>query len=197
MLTGVLAAQALRLETLKSAPGRAEDAICERQTSSSRSATASRSSVKRWVYASRNETPVGDVHAAALREPDPHPVGRGRGDRPEHADRHTADEPHDAGQRREDPGPLALPLRRTARSIIPPTAPGSRVASPVRASQPAARPARRRPGYPAAMSVIDWLLDGDPAIRWQVLRDLGNASPDDVAADQARVEHDGWGAPPP
>jgi hypothetical protein len=44
------------------------------------------------------------------------------------------------------------------------------------------------------MSVIDWLLDGDPAIRWQVLRDLGNASPDDVAADQARVEHDGWGA---
>src|SRR6266511_992996 len=44
------------------------------------------------------------------------------------------------------------------------------------------------------MSVIDWLLDGDPAIRWQVLRDLGNASPDDVAAERARVEHDGWGA---
>jgi len=33
------------------------------------------------------------------------------------------------------------------------------------------------------MSVIDWLLDSDPAIRWQVLRDLGNASPDDVAAE--------------
>ena len=44
------------------------------------------------------------------------------------------------------------------------------------------------------MSVIDWLLDGDPAIRWQVLRDLTNASPDDVAAERARVEHDGWGA---
>jgi hypothetical protein len=44
------------------------------------------------------------------------------------------------------------------------------------------------------MSVIDWLLDGDPAIRWQALRDLGNASPDDVAAERARVEHDGWGA---
>jgi hypothetical protein len=49
--------------------------------------------------------------------------------------------------------------------------------------------------YPAAMSPIDWLLDGDPAIRWQVLRDLTtNASPDDVAAERARVEHDGWGA---
>ena len=44
------------------------------------------------------------------------------------------------------------------------------------------------------MSVIDWLLDGDPAIRWQVLRDLENASPDEVAAERARVEHHGWGA---
>jgi hypothetical protein len=44
------------------------------------------------------------------------------------------------------------------------------------------------------MSVIDWLLDGDPAIRWQVLRDLANASTDDVAAERARVENDGWGA---
>jgi hypothetical protein len=42
------------------------------------------------------------------------------------------------------------------------------------------------------MSVIDWLLDGDPAIRWQVMRDLTNASPDDIAAERARVEHDGW-----
>jgi hypothetical protein len=44
------------------------------------------------------------------------------------------------------------------------------------------------------MNVIDWLLDGDPAIRWQVLRDLLHASADDVAAERARVEHDGWGA---
>jgi hypothetical protein len=49
-------------------------------------------------------------------------------------------------------------------------------------------------GYAAAMSVIDWLLEGDPAIRWQVLRDLTKASPDEVAAERARVEHDGWGA---
>jgi hypothetical protein len=40
------------------------------------------------------------------------------------------------------------------------------------------------------MSVIEWLLDGDPAIRWQVLRDLMNASPD-VVAERARVEHEG------
>src|SRR5262249_20044256 len=44
------------------------------------------------------------------------------------------------------------------------------------------------------MDMIDWLLEGDPAIRWQVLRDLTNASAGDVAAERARVEHDGWGA---
>ncbi len=44
------------------------------------------------------------------------------------------------------------------------------------------------------MSMVDWLLDSDPAIRWQVLRDLADASPDDVAAERARVEHEGWGA---
>jgi hypothetical protein len=44
------------------------------------------------------------------------------------------------------------------------------------------------------MSVIDWLLEGDPAICWQVLRDLTDASPDQVAAQRARVEHHGWGA---
>jgi hypothetical protein len=44
------------------------------------------------------------------------------------------------------------------------------------------------------MRVIDWLLDGDPAIRWQVLRDLTDASADDVAAERGRIEHEGWGA---
>jgi hypothetical protein len=38
-----------------------------------------------------------------------------------------------------------------------------------------------------AVSVIDWLLAGDPAIRWQVLADLENAPPGDVAAERARV----------
>jgi hypothetical protein len=44
------------------------------------------------------------------------------------------------------------------------------------------------------VDVIDWLLEGDPAIRWQVRRDLTDASPEDVAAERARVEHEGWGA---
>ena len=44
------------------------------------------------------------------------------------------------------------------------------------------------------MRVIDWLMEGDPAIRWQVLRDLTDAAPDEVAAERERVEHEGWGA---
>jgi hypothetical protein len=49
-------------------------------------------------------------------------------------------------------------------------------------------------GYGAAMDVVDWLLDGDPAIRWQTLADLTDASAADVAAERARVEHVGWAA---
>jgi hypothetical protein len=42
--------------------------------------------------------------------------------------------------------------------------------------------------------VIEWLLEGDPAIRWQVLEDLVRAAPDEVAAERARVASGGWGA---
>jgi hypothetical protein len=48
--------------------------------------------------------------------------------------------------------------------------------------------------YSAAMSEIGWLLEGDPAIRWQVLSDLEHASADIVAIERTRVEHEGWGA---
>jgi hypothetical protein len=43
---------------------------------------------------------------------------------------------------------------------------------------------------------VGWLLDSDsdPAIRWQVLCDFTDASPDEVAAERARVEREGWGA---
>ena len=41
---------------------------------------------------------------------------------------------------------------------------------------------------------IDWLLDSDPAIRWQVMRDLTDASEDEVAAERAKVATEGWGA---
>ena len=44
------------------------------------------------------------------------------------------------------------------------------------------------------MNVTDWLLDSDPAIRWQVMRDLLDAPPDKVSAERARVAHEGWGA---
>ena len=44
------------------------------------------------------------------------------------------------------------------------------------------------------MTVLEWLLDADPAIRWQVLRDLAGAGPDRVAAERARVATEGWGA---
>ena len=44
------------------------------------------------------------------------------------------------------------------------------------------------------MSVSDWLLDSDPAIRWQVLRDLLRAPAEAVAAERARVAAEGWGA---
>jgi hypothetical protein len=45
-----------------------------------------------------------------------------------------------------------------------------------------------------AMNVIDWLLDSDPSIRWQVLRHLTDAPAAEVAAERARVAHEGWGA---
>jgi len=41
---------------------------------------------------------------------------------------------------------------------------------------------------------IDWLLDSDPSIRWQVMRDLTDAPADEVAAERARVAREGWGA---
>ncbi len=44
------------------------------------------------------------------------------------------------------------------------------------------------------MTVHEWLLDTDPAIRWQVLRDLVHAPADVVAAESARVADEGWGA---
>ena len=48
------------------------------------------------------------------------------------------------------------------------------------------------PDRPA--TVLEWLLDADPAIRWQVLGDLADASPEVVAAERARVATTGWGA---
>jgi len=44
------------------------------------------------------------------------------------------------------------------------------------------------------VDVVEWLLDSDPAIRWQVMRDLVGAPDEDVAAERDRVVGEGWGA---
>lgn len=41
---------------------------------------------------------------------------------------------------------------------------------------------------------IKWLLDSDPALRWQVMRDLTGEGPDAIAAERSRVATQGWGA---
>ena len=43
-------------------------------------------------------------------------------------------------------------------------------------------------------SVIEWLLDSDPSIRWQVMRDLIGAPDEEVAAERAKIATQGWGA---
>ena len=44
------------------------------------------------------------------------------------------------------------------------------------------------------MTVIDWVLDSDPSIRWQVMRDLTDAPAGEVATERARVATEGVGA---
>ena len=41
---------------------------------------------------------------------------------------------------------------------------------------------------------MDWLLNSDPAIRWQALRDIVLAPAELVSAERARVATEGWGA---
>ncbi len=43
-------------------------------------------------------------------------------------------------------------------------------------------------------SVVEWLLDSDPSIRWQVMRDLTASPPEVIDAELARVAREGWGA---
>jgi hypothetical protein len=44
------------------------------------------------------------------------------------------------------------------------------------------------------MTVVDWLLDSDPSIRWQAMRDLTDEPDAVVAAERSRVASEGWGA---
>jgi hypothetical protein len=53
-------------------------------------------------------------------------------------------------------------------------------------------PGRRAPAPDS--SVIQWLLDGDPSIRWQTIQDLVGAPAEEVAVERARVAVEGVGA---
>jgi hypothetical protein len=44
------------------------------------------------------------------------------------------------------------------------------------------------------MAVMEWLLDSDPSIRWQVMRDLMDEPGEVVAAARSRVASEGWAA---
>ena len=44
------------------------------------------------------------------------------------------------------------------------------------------------------MTAMEWLLDSDPSIRWQVMRDLMDEPDEVVAAERSRVASEGWGA---
>ena len=45
-----------------------------------------------------------------------------------------------------------------------------------------------------ASPALAWLLEGDPAIRWQALRDLGDAPDRTVQRERNRISREGWGA---
>jgi len=40
-------------------------------------------------------------------------------------------------------------------------------------------------------TVVDWLLDADPAIRWLVMRDVTDDPPDVVVGERAKVATEG------
>jgi hypothetical protein len=44
------------------------------------------------------------------------------------------------------------------------------------------------------VDTLDWLFDSDPALRWQAMRDLTDAAPAALAAERARLPHEGMGA---
>jgi hypothetical protein len=48
--------------------------------------------------------------------------------------------------------------------------------------------------YALRPALVKWLLDSDPAIRWQVMNDLTDETPTAITAERARVATAGWGA---
>ncbi len=52
----------------------------------------------------------------------------------------------------------------------------------------------RPQNYAPRPAHLKWLMDSDPSIRWQAMRDLLGETPDAVAAERSRVATEGWGA---
>jgi hypothetical protein len=59
---------------------------------------------------------------------------------------------------------------------------------------PAERPSVASRAMRRSSPAVDWLLDSDPSIRWQVMRDVLDAPEPEWAAERAEVEATGWGA---
>jgi hypothetical protein len=49
-------------------------------------------------------------------------------------------------------------------------------------------------GVAGSDAAVRWLLDSDPSIRWQVMRDVLGSPEPEWTAERARVETEGWGA---
>jgi hypothetical protein len=56
------------------------------------------------------------------------------------------------------------------------------------------RPRHRNAGISQEALAIRWLLDGDPAVRWQVLRDLLGAGGREVERERRKLAREGWAA---
>jgi hypothetical protein len=52
----------------------------------------------------------------------------------------------------------------------------------------------RQHDYEPRPTLLKWLLNSDPAIRWQGMRDLTDEAPNAVAVERSRVAIEGWGA---
>jgi hypothetical protein len=56
------------------------------------------------------------------------------------------------------------------------------------------RPRHRNAGISQEAVAIRWLLGGDPAVRWQVLRDLVGAGEREVECERRKLAREGWAA---
>jgi hypothetical protein len=52
----------------------------------------------------------------------------------------------------------------------------------------------QKEGSEPRTSIINWLLESDPSIRWQVMRDLMDESHEAIASERSRVAREGWGS---